>query len=280
MRSIPAGLRQRQRSPRLDRSLPGLLQSRITTPICLCREGPGLGSPGRRSSAPLVLRDLRGRKIHGPSGSGWTASISPLSAASRSVFWLMPRNSAARVRFSRFDAVRGGAPHRNAMVGAQRCHTLAAPAIAVASEELVAVGMPTMRSSLAMRTSSRTAAMISGEVLLRWPRRRRGKRISVWMPPASWRANWRRARTRRSVASPTSSRRSPPTTRRHPRACRIRHPPSPPWQAIWRPSGPPDRRRAAQKAHRADCHPVADINVNAAEVILVVHWMPPCRTPA
>jgi hypothetical protein len=30
---------------------------------------------------------------------------------------------------------------------------------------------------------SRTAAMMSGEVLLRWPRRRRGKRISVWMPP-------------------------------------------------------------------------------------------------
>jgi hypothetical protein len=38
-----------------------------------------------------------------------------------------------------FDAVRGGAPHRNAMVGAQRRHTLTGPAIAVAREELVAV---------------------------------------------------------------------------------------------------------------------------------------------
>ena len=86
-----------------------------------------------------LFRSAR-RKIHGPSGSGWTASISPRSAASRSVLGLMPSNSAARVRFSQdFDAVRGGTPHRNAMMGAQRRHTLTGPAIAVAREELVAV---------------------------------------------------------------------------------------------------------------------------------------------
>ena len=33
---VSAGLRQRQRGPRFDRPLPGLLQSRITTPIWLC----------------------------------------------------------------------------------------------------------------------------------------------------------------------------------------------------------------------------------------------------
>ena len=33
---VSAGLRQRQRGPRFDRPLPRLLQSRITTPICLC----------------------------------------------------------------------------------------------------------------------------------------------------------------------------------------------------------------------------------------------------
>jgi hypothetical protein len=36
-----------------------------------------------------------------------------------------------------------------------------------------------MRSSFAMKTSFRTALTMSGEVLLRWPRRRRGKRSSV-----------------------------------------------------------------------------------------------------
>ena len=46
--------------------------------------------------------------------------------------------------------------------------------------------MPAIRSSLAMSTSWRTAAMMSAEVLLRCPRRRFGKRISLWAPPAQW----------------------------------------------------------------------------------------------
>jgi hypothetical protein len=39
--------------------------------------------------------------------------------------------------------------------------------------------MPAMRSSLAISTSWRTAAITSAEVLVRWPRRRLGKRISL-----------------------------------------------------------------------------------------------------
>ena len=40
-----------------------------------------------------------------------------------------------------------------------------------------------MRSSLAISTSWRTAAMTSVEVLVRCPRRRLGRRILVWTPP-------------------------------------------------------------------------------------------------
>jgi hypothetical protein len=43
-----------------------------------------------------------------------------------------------------------------------------------------------MRSSLAMSTSCRTASTMSGEVELRCPRRRRGRRSSVWAPPIQW----------------------------------------------------------------------------------------------
>src|SRR6516162_8534655 len=46
--------------------------------------------------------------------------------------------------------------------------------------------MPAMRSSLAISTSWRTAAITSAEVLVRCPRRRLGRRISVWTPPTQW----------------------------------------------------------------------------------------------
>src|SRR4029453_5990036 len=46
--------------------------------------------------------------------------------------------------------------------------------------------MPAMRSSLAISTSWRTAAITSAEVLVRCPRRRLGMRISVWTPPTQW----------------------------------------------------------------------------------------------
>ena len=42
---------------------------------------------------------------------------------------------------------------------------------------------PAIRSSLAINANSRTASMMSAGVLLRCPRRRFGKRISLWMPP-------------------------------------------------------------------------------------------------
>lgn len=43
---------------------------------------------------------------------------------------------------------------------------------------------PAIKSSLAISTSSRTAATMSVDVLLRCPRRRFGRRISLWAPPA------------------------------------------------------------------------------------------------
>src|SRR5262249_23978002 len=46
--------------------------------------------------------------------------------------------------------------------------------------------MPAMRSSLAIRTSWLTAAITSAEGLVRCPRPRVGRRISVWTPPTRW----------------------------------------------------------------------------------------------
>src|SRR6516164_4257940 len=46
--------------------------------------------------------------------------------------------------------------------------------------------MPAMRSSLAISTNWRTAAITSAEALVRCPRRRLGRRISVWTPPTQW----------------------------------------------------------------------------------------------
>jgi transposase InsO family protein len=72
--------------------------------VCCSGQGP-VGCRVRwRARSTIVCAAGASRserlKIHGPSASGWTASISPPSAASRSVFWLMPRSLAARVRFS------------------------------------------------------------------------------------------------------------------------------------------------------------------------------------
>jgi putative transposase len=72
--------------------------------VCCPGQGP-LGCHARfRARSAIVCADGASRserlKIHGPSANGWTASISPPSAASRSVFWLIPRSLAARVRFS------------------------------------------------------------------------------------------------------------------------------------------------------------------------------------
>ena len=58
---------------------------------------------------------------------------------------------------------------------------------------------------------------------------------------------------RRSRASPRSRRRSPITTRRHPRARRRRRSPSPPSPTIWRPSG--RRRRPTRGSRSASCAP-------------------------
>lgn len=59
---------------------------------------------------------------------------------------------------------------------------LPCPAIAMPGHQAVAVENAGIRSSLAISTSCRMAAMISPEVLLRFPRRRFGRRSSVWAP--------------------------------------------------------------------------------------------------
>ena len=54
-----------------------------------------------RSTRRLAASTSRAERLksHGPSSSGWSASISRCSAARRSVFGLTPRTAAARVKF-------------------------------------------------------------------------------------------------------------------------------------------------------------------------------------
>ena len=48
---------------------------------------------------------------------------------------------------------------------------------------LLRLSSPAIKLSLAIRTNTRTASTTLTAVLLRWPRRRRGSRNSVWIPP-------------------------------------------------------------------------------------------------
>ena len=120
-----------------------------------------------RSRAAGPLRAAR-LKIQGPSGSGCTASIRPASTARRSVFGLIRRKAAALLRLSQGASSSGtrrwtGMPwwDRRA-VTRSRVQRLPWPVLSP-----FRFSMPAMTSSLAMRTSWRTAAMMSGEVLLR-----------------------------------------------------------------------------------------------------------------
>ena len=53
------------------------------------------------------------------------------------------------------------------VVGAQRGHPPAGPAVTIASDKAISIKMPAIKSSLAISTRWRTAAMMSGAVLLR-----------------------------------------------------------------------------------------------------------------
>jgi transposase InsO family protein len=79
----------------------------------LCCSGCGpAGYRGRRFARSASDREAGPSrtarlKSQGPSARGWIASISPLSAASRSVLALTPRNAAALVRLSQGSAPAG-----------------------------------------------------------------------------------------------------------------------------------------------------------------------------
>jgi putative transposase len=77
--------------------------------------------------------------IQGPSGSGWTASISPASAARRKVFGATFSSFAASPRLSRGSTPSAAAQYRDTIVRTQRGDALARPSVAVAGLEIVAV---------------------------------------------------------------------------------------------------------------------------------------------
>src|SRR4051812_42110295 len=120
-----------------------------------------------RSRAAGPVRTAR-LKIQGPSGSGCMASIQPASTARRSVFGLICRKAAALLRLSQGASFSGtrrwtGMPwwERRA-VTRSRFQRFPCPVLSP-----LRFSMPAMTSSDPMRTSWRTAAMMSGEVLLR-----------------------------------------------------------------------------------------------------------------
>ena len=69
------------------------------------------------------------------------------------------------------DPVISRLEHRNAVMRAQRCDALPRPAVAVTSDKAI------------------PAVITSAEALLRWPRRRLGKRIWLCTPPIQWTIN-------------------------------------------------------------------------------------------
>ena len=129
--------------------------------------------------AASVMSSARA-KIQGPSLNGWRASISPASAASRSVFDAIFRTCAASERLSQ-----GSTPSAAALntgmrwcdrneVTRSRVQRLPWPVL-----RPLRLRRPAIRSSLAINANSRTAAMTSAGVLLRCPRLRLGNRISL-----------------------------------------------------------------------------------------------------
>ena len=86
-----------------------------------------------------------------------------------SVLGVMPRSLAALLRLSHGSIPSCGGPiDGDPVVGAQRRHPLAGPAIAMAGDEAVAV--EDARDEIVIGDAARacrTAAMMSGEVLLR-----------------------------------------------------------------------------------------------------------------
>ena len=129
--------------------------------------------------AASVARAARA-KIQGPSGKGWIASISPASAASRRVLGATCNRRAASQRLSQ-----GSMPSSAGLnTGMRWCERSEVTRSRVQRlpwpvTRPLRLRMPAIRSSLAISTSWRTAAMISADVLLRCPRRRLGNRISL-----------------------------------------------------------------------------------------------------
>jgi len=118
--------------------------------------------------------------IQGPSGKGRRASISPTSAASRRVLDATFSRRAAPERLSQGSTPSSAALNtgirwcERSEVTRSRVQRLPWPVL-----RSLRLRSPAIRSSLAISTSSRTAAMMSAGVLLRCPRRRLGKRSSL-----------------------------------------------------------------------------------------------------
>jgi hypothetical protein len=152
--------------------------------VCWSQSGPAgyLALLRARSAIDLAASAASAAraKIHGPSDKGWRASISPASAASRSVFGAIFRTRAASERLSQ-----GSTPSSAALKTEMRwCERNA-----VTRSRVQRLPWPVWRplrlrraaikSSLAINANSRTAAITSADVLLRCPRRRLGNRISL-----------------------------------------------------------------------------------------------------
>ena len=93
----------------------------------------------RSPRAGDAVRETR-LKIHGPSGKGWTASISPASAASLSVLGVTSPESAATAQVQPgLDAVFGWSVDGNAVVRPQGRDAFAGPAVAMAGDKAIPV---------------------------------------------------------------------------------------------------------------------------------------------
>ncbi len=133
----------------------------------------------RSTIAASVASAVR-ENIQGPSGKGRGASISPTSAASRRVLDATFSRRAASERLSQGSTPSSAALNtgirwcERSEVTRSRVQRLPWPVL-----RSLRLRSPAIRSSLAISTSSRTAAMMSAGVLLRCPRRRLGKRSSL-----------------------------------------------------------------------------------------------------
>ena len=119
-------------------------------------------------------------KIQGPSGSGWTASMSPRFSGEPKCLGADAEKLAALVRLSQVRAVIGGPIDRDMVMRPERRHTLAGPAIAVAGDKLFRLRMPAIEIVIGDEHELADGGDDVGRrCYCAGPRRRFGKRSSV-----------------------------------------------------------------------------------------------------